>query len=169
MRGRLLLASALCASGFGIAVACTSSTPSNPGDNVIDDTHPPPTSTSPPADAGTFAYDSPYDVVSDGFYTQPVDGYSAVEGCNTCACSGSDDGGTFCFGGNGQTPFPTPTCDVDAAAGAIQVGCNPIPAACQSLPANQVCACILQALGHFSCYLACEISSTGYTAYCPNP
>jgi hypothetical protein len=169
---RLVAAAAFASASILVALACGQSSQPDVHDNIIDDTHPTamPTQTSPPppSDAGD------YDVIvyDSGYLKTAPDGYAPVQGCDTCACSGSgDDGGpgTYCFGGGGsQTVFPATCGDVDAA-GSIQIGCNAIPAACAGLASKDTCPCILQQLGMFPCYLVCAVSKTGYTVYCPVP
>ena len=152
-----------------IIQACGQSSTPEVHDNVVNDTHPTatPTQTSPPppADAGVdpdaTLYDAPY-------RAGPPDGYAPSKGCAKCACAGDGDAGTYCFGGGGGKTTFGATCDVDAS-GSIEVGCNPIPEACLAGDPKQTCACILDAIGHFPCYLVCALSATGYTVYCPSP
>jgi hypothetical protein len=160
-------------SGIAFVYACTSDTnlPQSPGNTVVNDTKdagPSPSQTAPPPpdssipDGGNFDYDSAFN--------PPPDGYDPVGVCNTCACLASAKIPVYCFGGGtGQTTFDG-VCALDGASPTSPtVGCVPIPQACTSNPS---CACILQAIGKFPCYLQCVSqggSASDFAVYCSNP
>ncbi len=148
-----------------VVVACTSSTPKQAGDDLINDvpptaptnSSPPPTDPGPPDDAGIS--------LPDGYVD--LDGYAPIATCAMCNC---DPDASYCFGGaNGHYQFSGQCNWVDASpeAGFLEVGCHLPPNNCAPLD----CSCLIAALkGVVGCYPVCAIKAgSAATLYCPNP
>jgi hypothetical protein len=180
-----LLALAAATSAFGVVVACSSSSSTNAHDNVIDDTHPAPTSTAA-GDSGP----SGFPIMIDGGYydvtpyaNNKPDGYAPLETCKACDCTlngtgappadAGDEAGPppgppgYCIGGLPGNIAPPASCAVTGTA--IALGCNAVPAACAGLGPREACPCILEQKIDFGCYAVCAVQGSGVAVYCPNP
>jgi hypothetical protein len=146
------------AASLSLAAACTDSTePLGKGNTVTG--YPSSMQQEPDKDAGPYYDSRPYDSP----YAPPPDGYDPLALCKMCACPATD----YCFGGgSGYTAF-NGNCNAAAAATAFALGCQPIPAACISVPDGGRCECLLKYTSFLPCYPDC-IENT-LTLYCPHP
>jgi len=142
-----------------VAAACTDATqPLGTGNNVV----PYPESMQPGGpgkDAGAYYDALPYDAL----YAPPPDGYDPIALCNSCACPPTD----YCFGGGTTYVAFNGNCSAEASADAFALGCQPIPAACISVPDGGRCDCLLKYTSFLPCYPDCVENTL--TLYCPHP
>jgi len=172
---------ALAATAAPLACNDAPGAPSAPGDIVVNATNEDAVAHHA-VDAGTSGTDArayaPQGIGEAGFDGPSLDvaatgrtGYADVQSpqaaCSSCTCS---DKVGFCLengvtatvqgaGSGGQCPM--------AAAGAISIGCNPLPASCA---ANPTCACILDAVQPpATCYPECTTGNGYFDVFCAHP
>jgi hypothetical protein len=151
---------------FAAFTACGESSPPGgtlaPGDHLHVDVEASDLPAQP--DAGQPA-DSPFLSVDGPYHFGPgadAYAYAPLGVCSKCAC----EAGTYCFGGGtGHTTF-SGTCNHTGSSGGLDVGCEPLPAACASKPD---CNCLIQTVGaSITCYSECT-GTKSLTLYCPVP